>query len=391
MRRLRPRSVVFVLALLMALSVPAWATAQVDAPVQASDVEVSTPFVGVTVKPGETASFDLDILGPVDERVSVKVEGLPEGWAADLRGGGFTIEEILIPPAGMVETELKIDVPVAAAEGIYQAVVMADGNRTTDRLDLAVRVAADAGGGVALTAEFPELRGPADVTFTYNLELANETSEEIQFGLQTQGPPGWIIEARPAGQTRASTVTVAGGETERLTVEVDPPDFATAGTYPVAVRAAGSGQTAGAELAVEITGNFDMALFTADERLNATVEAGQPTELPLVVANRGTAPLTDLSFGATAPSGWEVTFAPDSVDRLEPGSTAEVVATITPSEEAIAGDYSMTLRANTAEVNQQVDIRTTVETSTLWGLFGVGIILVALVALVLVFRRFGRR
>ena len=235
------------------------------------------------------------------------------------------------------------------------------------------------------------MRGPADVTFSFTLELTNDTSEEIQFGLQTQGPAGWQIEARPSGQSRASTVTVAAGENERITVEVDPPDFAEAGLYPILVQAAGSGQTATAELAVEITGNFDLSLFTADERLNVDVEAGNPTDLTLIVANSGTALLNEVGLRATPPTGWEVTFSPETIAQLEPGTTAEVTATITPAEDAIAGDYSLGFVASTPEVSDQIEVRATVKTSTIWGLVGVGIIVAALVILSVVFRRFGRR
>ncbi len=383
------RGIVATVLILAALGSPA--LAQEDAPTASTAVDVSTEFVGVTVKPGDSANFDLTVLGPSDDRVVLSVDGLPEGWKAEFRGGGFIVNEVLIPESGSVTPDLRIEVPADAADGAYQATVQASGTRSSDRLELTITVAADAGGGVSLATEFPALRGPADVTFSFTLELTNDTSEEIQFGLQTQGPAGWQIEARPSGQSRASTVTVAAGENERITVEVDPPDFAEAGLYPILVQAAGSGQTATAELAVEITGNFDLSLFTADERLNVDVEAGNPTDLTLIVANSGTALLNEVGLRATPPTGWEVTFSPETIAQLEPGTTAEVTATITPAEDAIAGDYSLGFVASTPEVSDQIEVRATVKTSTIWGLVGVGIIVAALVILSVVFRRFGRR
>jgi len=86
-----------------------------------------------------------------------------------------------------------------------------------------------------------------------------------------------------------------------------------------------------------------------------------------------------------------VTFSPDGIDDIEPGATADVVATITPADDAIAGDYRLTLRAQVPETSDSIEIRATVKTSALWGLVGVGIILIALAAVALVFRRFGRR
>ena len=66
---------------------------------------------------------------------------------------------------------------------------------------------------------------------------------------------------------------------------------------------------------------------------------------------------------------------------------------MTPSSDAIAGDYVATFTAtapsNLASAN--ASIRVTVETSLLWGAVGVVLIVIVLVGLWLTFRRFGRR
>ncbi len=381
-----------VAVLLAALAVAACGTPAVaqEAP-PASGVQLLTPYLGVAVEPGDTASFDLQLVAPPGSDVDLEVTDVPDGWTAEIRGGGFLVDRVMIDDDLDPDLELEVTVPATAAEGDYQLGVVARAGGATDRLDFALSVAQAVGGGVALTAEFPALRGPSDVSFSFTLDLANDTGKEVQFGLQTEGPPGWQITAGPAGQSRASSVTVPAGGSERVTVSADPPDFAPAGVYPLLVQAAGGGETATAELAVEITGNFAISLLTPDDRLNVDVEAGSATELPLVVLNEGSAPLTDVSLSATPPRGWEVDFAPASLDRLEPGASAEVTPTITPSSDAIAGDYRITMRANVAEADDAIEVRATVETSTLWGVAGIGVIVVALLALGLVFRRFGRR
>jgi uncharacterized membrane protein len=140
-----------------------------------------------------------------------------------------------------------------------------------------------------------------------------------------------------------------------------------------------------------VTGTFDIGIVLPDERLNVDVQAGAATEVPLLVVNEGSAPLAGVSIGATPPSGWEVSFNPSSVDVIEPGASAEVTAVITPSSEAIVGDYRITMRANVPEAEDSVEVRATVETSALWGAVGIVIIVGALAALAMVFRRFGRR
>lgn len=383
------------LALLLALLVVAGTgsptAAQEEESTDPSVVRLLSPYLGVSVEAGDTASFDLEVGAPPGEGVDLEVVDLPEGWSAEIRGGGFLVERILFDEELSHNLELRVDVPPEVTEGTYEVAVLASGESSSDRLDFALTVAEAVSGSVALNAEFPALRGPSDVEFSFTLELENQTGDEIQFGLQGQGPAGWQVDARPSGQSRASSVTVAADDSERITVDVDPPDTAPAGTYAVVVQAAGGGETATTELIVEITGNFAMTLITADERLNVDVVASQETELPLVVVNNGTAPLADVSLSATPPRGWEVSFSPETLDRVEPGASAEVTALITPSGDAITGDYRITMRAQVPEVNDSIEVRATVETSALWGLVGVAVILIALAALAMVFRRFGRR
>jgi uncharacterized membrane protein len=354
-------------------------------------VSLVTPYLGVAVEPGDTTSFPLQVNAPAGEVVELAVDTVPEGWTARLRGGGFVVDRIMISEQTELDLEAEVTVPPDVTEGTYQVGVTASGAGSTYRLDLTLTVAEAVGGSVTLDAEFPALRGPSDVQFSYTLELTNNTGEEVQFGLQAQGPEGWQVSARPSGETRAASVTVAAGASEQITVEVDPPDSVPAGQYQVLVQAAGGGNTASAELTTEVTGTFDIGIVLPDERLNVDVQAGAATEVPLLVVNEGSAPLAGVSIGATPPSGWEVSFNPSSVDVIEPGASAEVTAVITPSSEAIVGDYRITMRANVPEAEDSVEVRATVETSALWGAVGIVIIVGALAALAMVFRRFGRR
>ena len=381
--------------LLFALG-PATALAQEEVP--SGSIDVSTPYPGVAVEPGQSANFDIDVAGPPGDRVQLEVRDVPEGWDSTLRGGGSLVSEVIIPAVDPetgtqdLDIRLEIEVPEEATEGSYVISVVGTSPSGSDTLEVDIRVAAAIGGGVVLTSEFPALRGPADVTFSYTLDLANDSSEEIQFGLQATGPSGWLIEARPAGESRASTVTLGAGESSRITVEVDPSDLSPAGVYSVVVGAAGGGQTAEAELITEITGNFSIELTTADERLNVTASAGETSDLALVVFNTGTAHLLNVAVTATPPSGWEVTFEPEAIASIDPnGGFADVTARITPSGDAIAGDYRISFQASTDEARDSIEVRATVETSLFWGFVGIAVIVAALAGLAWVFRRYGRR
>jgi uncharacterized membrane protein len=377
---LRRRTVSILAALTVLLCVPLAAAPAAHA----QTVTLTTPYPAVTVAPGDKVTFDVSVSSSPDQRLDLRVDA-PEGWETTLRGGGFVISSVF----GDADVTLEVSIP-PDAEGRHQVTLIADGDGAASRLPLTLSVTGGAQGALALEAEFATLSGQATDTFDYTVTLRNALPGETTFALSVVGPPGWDVSAHPSAEQRATTVTVEGGGTATVNVTADPPDDVTAGTYPIVLTATGGGREASVELTAEVTGNVDMTLTTPDERLNADGTAGGQTRVPLVLVNNGSAPLAGVTFSASPPSGWEVTFEPETVN-VDARSSTTVNALITPSDDAVAGDYMVTLTAEVEGQRTSVDIRYTVETSRWWGLVGVLIIVAVAAGLWYVFRVYGRR
>ena len=140
-----------------------------------------------------------------------------------------------------------------------------------------------------------------------------------------------------------------------------------------------------------------MTMSTPGDLLSAHGSAGSPSTLTLEIKNTGTAAITGVTPTGTPPTGWTVTFDPKTLDSVAPGETKNFTATITPSAEAVAGDYVVSFSASSAATDtiaaakSNADIRYTVETSPLWALVGIGVIVAIVIALFYVFRTYGRR
>jgi uncharacterized membrane protein len=359
--------------------------------VAAQELDLTTPYPAVAVEPGGTTTFDLKVTASGRQRVDLTVSQKPDGWTAILRGGGFVIDGVFTDPGDPPGVQLEVNVPQDVQPGTYRVVVRASSPSASDSVRLELRVAESVPGGVTLASDFPQLRGTPDQTFPFDVQLTNSTSREITFSLETAGPEGWQVDARPTTEQLAATVRVAPGGTETISVTADPPDDAVAGIYQIGIQAVGGGQAAQVALEVEITGSAMMTLATPDQRLNAEATAGGGSDMTLLIQNQGTAPLTGVSLTASPPTDWEVTFSPESIEAVLPGEQARVIATIRPAGDAVAGDYVVSVTASTAETSESVDIRTTVKTSFAWGGVGIALIVAAIAGLVWVFRRYGRR
>ena len=362
-------------------------------------LEMITQFPSVVADPGADVTFTVDVTTGVPERVNLTVSGAPEGWQVRLVGGGSTIAAVSTTQdpenAGRIAAQFDVEVTVPANVQAASNQVVINGESAsglTSQLQLDIVTEAQEPGQVTLTTDFPNLRGEADTAFSYSLTLSNDTNTQQTFGLEVlEVPVGWRITARPQGEEQAATAVVDAGDDATITVTADAPADETAGVYEFAVRAVSESIQAEIPLSVEITGNFGMEFDTTDGRLNARVSAGSPTVLNLVVRNTGSAPLTDVSFSPTPPRGWQVTFSPETISEIQPTATQSVTATITASNEALAGDYVLTIRASSTDANDSVEIRTTVETSPIGYLIGIAVLVAVAIGLFVVFQRYGRR
>ena len=382
-------TVALFIAVLSALATPL--AAQTDTGQTGSGLTLTTPYPGLTVEPGDTASFDLLLTAASTTTVDLSVDGVPEGWTASFRGGGFVVNQVTAGTDEAPDLTLSVIIPTGTADGSFPLTVSADSSGSSATLAIEVVVQGGAGGTVTMTPEYTGVRGPSSETFTLPVDIRNDSPAEVQLELSAEGPIGWIVEARPQSQTQASAITIDPGATTKITVTANPSTTAAAGVYDLRVVARGGGVDAEAPLQVQITGSFDMQISTPDQRLNADVTAGQATQFPVIVFNTGTADLVQVSLDSIPPSGWEVTWDTELIPTIAAGDFATVNATITPSAEAIAGDYQITFRASSDDANASMDVRTTVSPSAFGGLVGIGLILLTLAALGWVFRRFGRR
>jgi uncharacterized membrane protein len=65
--------------------------------------------------------------------------------------------------------------------------------------------------------------------------------------------------------------------------------------------------------------------------------------------------------------------------------------TVIPGEEALLGDYSVEVRVQGNDAQDTAEFRVTVNSSSVWGWIGIGIIVVVIGGLVILFRLYGRR
>ena len=249
---------------------------------------------------------------------------------------------------------------------------------------------------LTLTTNTPELTGASDKNFKFDLQLQNDTAQDVTVSATATGPTGWTVDTVLTGATDAASTVVKTGASQSISVSVTPAEGTPADTYPIKVIATAGERNVEADLAISVTGSYSMQLSTPGDVLSTRGSAGSATTQDFVITNTGTAPITNVTLEASPapPKGWTVTVNPEAgVPSIEPGATGTVTATITPSADAVAGDYVVSFQAVSTEntTGETAQIRFTVETSPIWALVGIALIALILGGLFYVFRTYGRR
>jgi len=360
----------------------------------ANGLEVTTQYPAVVVAPGNKVSFDLQVTSTRQADIELSLASVPSGWTASILGGGYVVDAVAVAPGTAGEVRLDVSVPADAAAGSSTIRVNARGGGAQDILPVTIRVNAEAAGTLTLTTNTPELTGASDKDFKFDLQLKNDTAQDVTVSATATGPTGWTIDTTLTGATDAASTVVTTGATQSISVSVTPAEGTPADTYPIKVTATAGDRTVEADLAISVTGSYSMQLSTPGDVLSTRGSAGSATTQDFEITNTGTAPITGVTLTGTPPTGWTVTVNPEEgLPSIEPGATGKITATITPSADAVAGDYVVTFNSTATEntSGETAQIRFTVETSPIWALVGIGLIVLILGGLFYVFRTYGRR
>jgi len=163
------------------------------------------------------------------------------------------------------------------------------------------------------------------------------------------------------------------------------------GEYPITLSVTAGEVTGSIDLTAVVTSTYIMSLAPAEERYNTTATAGRDNYFTVEVQNNGSAAIDDITFSSNKPKGWTIEFSPDKIDTLAALNSQTVEVNVKPPAKTIAGDYQISLTAKGKQISDDVDIRVSVETPTIWGWVGVAIIVVVIAGLIYVFMRFSRR
>jgi uncharacterized membrane protein len=365
-------------------------------------ITAALQYPGITLGPDDSLSVDLLVKnrGRSDETVLVEVTEKPKDWNVEVKRYGTLVSGVFV--ASREDQTLTLTGKPADKEikklppGTYRFAIKArtaDGALTqSSAITVNVVSAERAAERVSIDTSYPTLRGPSGDKFQFSLDVRNDTGQDAVFNFRATAPPGWETSFKPAYESKQiSSLQINANANKTVEMEVTPPYNAQAGDFDFKVEAQSPKAKAEKDLKVVLTGTYGLKVGTPSGLLSLVTERGQKASVTLLVQNKGSAPQREVKFNAFKPENWKVEFKPEKLENLEPNAIKQTEITITPADQALVGDYSLTVQTEGEKANQDVEFRVTIKAASAWGWIGVAIIVAVIVGLAAAFRVLGRR
>ena len=366
-------------------------------------IRMAAEYPGIELSAGKTVKMDLIFSnkGKSDEDVNVRITEQPEGWDTVLKTYQFTVTGIHVPSGEDKKLSFEAKPDDTVQPGSYEFHIEAQTPDQQFQMAQIIKVKvtekdkaeeAKLSEEIQLNTTYPVLRGATDGKYEFSIEVKSDMDQDAVFDLFAQGPKDWEINFKPAYESKyISSLQIKANQSKNVSVEVTPDPTAQAGEYPIAMQVSSGGAKAEIPLKVVLTGTYKLEAGTPDGLLSLDAGAGKPANMSVYIKNTGSAPNNGISFMSFKPENWDVKFSPEKIDSLAPGDLKQVEVTITPSKNALVGDYSVGVQVKGEKASKSLEFRTTVKASAAWGGVGIFLIVAVVGGLTTLFRKLGRR
>ena len=254
---------------------------------------MAAEYPGVEIPVDEDLSMDIIFhnKGKTDENVEVWLAEKPEGWNAKIKTYRYTVTGVHVPAGNDKTLTFDAQPPKDVTPGKFIFRVEAktqDGKfKMTQDITVIVTGAEEKSvedRGVKLTTSYPEIRGPSDATFEFSIEVNSKLDDDAVFDLFAQGPKGWDINFKPAYETKYITsLRLKANQNQTIAVEVKPALMSKAGEFPINVRVSSGDANGEVQLAVILTGTYNLEVGTPDGLLSLDARQGKPANMSFYV------------------------------------------------------------------------------------------------------------
>jgi uncharacterized membrane protein len=357
----------------------------------ASGTSLSCETPGQTALAGDSVSFPITIKNSNDgDRTYTLSATGPTGWGTGFELSTKTIYQVTVPEAQSKTVNFVVDTPYTATIG-QQKFTVSTGDAS---MDVYVDVTS-VNESVSVTPKVSTVISYVGAKAYFDITLENLQAQDNDYKLSVTGLPNdnWYyayLSSKSSTDEMAETI-VPASSAQSIVLEIVPPYNAEAGSYNfTAVVTTSDGLAISKNLTLQLKSGTGMSV--SYDQLAYSSTAGETIKIPIYVTNTGTATLTNVYPSVSAPSNWIVSSSPNSTGTLKSGETQTFYLSVQSPGNIVASDYSVVVTVKSdQEQSSENTFRITINTQSYIPYIGGGLIIVVLVGLFFMYRKYGRR
>ncbi len=231
----------------------------------------------------------------------------------------------------------------------------------------------------------------ASQTAVYQLELHNETAAAHDYALALSGLPKGLTVTYSQGGPLVNSVAIRANDYILITIQVAVPVETAVAHYDAQFSATrDDGEIVNQQLTLNVENTY--ALKIASQSLNVSAFSGQEFGFEVTAVNSGAAAITNVVLTVDAPAKWIVQSNPVSVAMLEPSAETTFQASVLVPSSQVSIDQQLHLTLTSDQTSSpESSLMVRVQKSPTFIYIALGLMALAITAVVIYFRRKGRR
>ncbi|KAF5430837.1 putative membrane protein [Candidatus Methanophagaceae archaeon] len=301
------------------------------------------------------------------------------------------------------KTTVEGKIELELGEGEYKAEIVKEGYHAKETEDFKIRIGRKTDIGIIsleqkefyadVSSKSPSKTSMVGENPLYQIKIKNSGKADDTYRLDIEGlPEDWYCRYKETeeGKEDISELFVGSGEEKTLYLEFVPPYDVEMGEYNFTSLIQSSTGAYELNLTLKVRGSYELGLYS--RRLSYEVKRGERASIELTASNAGKGgTITNIKPEISAPKGWTATIYPKEVTSLNPGDSETFTMKITPPGDITPSDYKVTVKIKSDQLEEEEDFRIIVKESSNVALYGVVIIVIVILALAFMFRKYGRR
>lgn len=345
---------------------------------------------GQTALAGDLVTFPITINNQNDgDRTFTLSSSTDTGWGVGFTYGDKGIYKVYVPRSQSQVVNLEIHTSASTAVGEHKVTAKVD----SASIDVYVYITSVNESVDVSTTVGSKIAAIGDQIY-YDLRLKNLQPNENVYNLSVSGlPDNWyyMFKETAASTEEMAEVVVPASSEKSLVLQIVPPYNVAEGDYNFTATVASSdGTRIDKSFTLKLKSGSGMTVTSS--KLAYDAKPGQSFGIDLYVKNNGRgAALTNVQPEVAAPDGWIVDVSPNKSNSIKAGETQKFTISVVPPGNIVASDYEVDVKVKSDQAETDKVYRITISTESYIPYIGAAMVLVVLLGLVLMYKKYGRR